>query len=464
MTLEGIMKVLIVGAGKLGVRLAKVMDIEKFDVTLVDRNPKKVEKINEQLDVLTIEGNGVDITFLKEINAKSFDLVVATTDSDETNIVVCDFTKKLGCKKTIARIRDLEYSNQMDFIKETIGIDLIINPDLSTARMIAKYLLRDMTYYTGEFAGGRVRIVDFNIKNNARFVGKKIMELSDLQGLLITAVSRENDLLIPSGETVLKNNDTIYLLGSINTIDEFTKRYKLNGTQQAIENVMIIGGGHIGVYLAQKLTKAKVNVKLIEQDRVRAQALTELLDHVLIIHGDGSDIKLLEQEELETMQAIVTVTGLDELNLLVALIAKHHGVSKTIAKVSRDNYSKIINDLQIDAAINPLNISVSNILKFVRGDKVESISLLLGGEGEVSEIIANKDMSFINKPLHKANFPKGVLIGAIIHDGDVSIANGNSVIQENDRIIVFCHSLKVAQFKNIFIKKNGGTLREIWNR
>lgn len=458
------MKVLIVGAGKLGIRLAKVMDAEQYDVTLVERNPKKAERINEQLDVLTIEGNGVDITFLNDINVKSYDLVVATTDNDETNIVVCDFAKKLGCKQTIARIRDLEYSNQMDFIQKTIGIDLIINPDLSTARMIAKYLLRDMTYYTGEFANGRVRIVDFNIKNNARFVGKKIVEISELQGVLITAVSRENDLLIPSGDTILQAHDIIYLLGTITTISDFTKQYKLTGTEKAIENIMIIGGGNIGMYLAQKLAKSKVNVKLIEENKARAHALTELLDHVLIIHGDGSDITLLEEEELESMQAIVTVTGLDELNLLVALIAKHHGVNKSIAKVSRDNYSKIINDLQIDAAINPLNISVGNILKFVRGDKVESISLLLGGEGEVSEIIASKDMHFINKPLSQVSFPKGILIGAIIHQGEVSIANGQSVIQENDRIIVFCHSSKIPQFKNTFMKKKGGVLREIWNR
>jgi trk system potassium uptake protein len=462
--LEGFMKVLIIGAGKLGVRLAKVMDAEQFDVTLVDRNPKKVESINEQLDVLTLEGNGVDISFLKEIKASSFDLVVATTESDETNIVVCDFVKKLGCKKTIARIRGLEFSDQIEFLKETVGIDLIINPDLSTADMIAKYLLRDITYYIGEFASGRVRIVDFNIKNSQKFVGKKIMDLDDMTGLLITSVARENELLIPGGDTVLETNDTIYLMGSIETIDVFTKKYKLNGTRKAIENVMIIGGGNIGMYLARKLSKAKVHVKLVEQDRSRIQMLTEMLEHVLIIQGDGSNINLLEQEELENMQAFVTVTGIDEVNLLVALIAKQYGIEKCIAKVSRDNYAKIINNLPIDAAINPLNISVSRILKFVRGSRIESISLLLGGEGEVSELIVSKDMPFINKPLAKVNLPKGVLIGAIIHDGVVSIANGQSVIREGDRIIVFCHSSKVAQFKNIFIQKKEGRFGEIQNR
>jgi trk system potassium uptake protein TrkA len=325
-------------------------------------------------------------------------------------------------------------------------------------------LLRDITYYIGEFASGRVRIVDFNIKNNQKFVGKKIMDLDDMTGLLITSVARENELLIPGGDTVLETNDTIYLMGSIETIDVFTKKYKLNGTRKAIENVMIIGGGNIGMYLARKLSKAKVHVKLVEQDRSRIQMLTEMLEHVLIIQGDGSNINLLEQEELENMQAFVTVTGIDEVNLLVALIAKQYGIEKCIAKVSRDNYAKIINNLPIDAAINPLNISVSRILKFVRGSRIESISLLLGGEGEVSELIVSKDMPFINKPLAKVNLPKGVLIGAIIHDGVVSIANGQSVIQEGDRIIVFCHSSKVAQFKNIFIQKKEGRFGEIQNR
>lgn len=458
------MKVLIVGAGKFGIRLAKVMDAEGFDVTLIDRNAKKVERLNDELDVLTLEGNGVDVTFLRGIKTNLFDLVVATTENDETNIVVCDFVKKLGCKQTVARIRDFEYSDQINFIKESIGIDLIVNPDLATARMIAKYLLRDMTYYTGQFAQGRVRIVDFNIKKNENFIGKRIMDLHQLRGLLITSIARENELLIPSGDTVLQENDTIYLLGLIHQIEQFTHSYKLNGTLKPIENVMIVGGGNVGMYLAQKLTKEKVNVKLIEQDRNRVLALTELLDHALIIQGDGSNINLLEQEEIDSMQAVVTVTGMDEVNLLVALIAKQYGVDKTIAKVSRDNYAKIINSLHIDAAINPLNIAVGNILKFVRGDRIQSISLLLGGEGEVSEIIVSKDMHFINKPLSEVKFPRGVLVGAIIHDGEVSIANGQSVIKEGDRIIVFCHSTQITQFKNIFIRRKGGKFSELWNR
>jgi trk system potassium uptake protein TrkA len=458
------MKVIIVGAGKLGVRLAKAMDMEKIDVTLVDENPKKIDRVNEQLDVLTIEGSGVDIAFLRNINVGNYDLLVATTDKDATNIVICDFAKKLGCKKTIARVRDNEYSDQLAFINKEIGIDLIVNPDLSTANMIAKYLLRDLTYYTGEFANGKIRLVDFNIRDNEMFVQKRIVDLDDFQDLLITAISREDELVIPDGSTLLLENDTIYVLGKNQRIEQFTKKHKLNGTEKPIENVMIVGGGNVGYYLANILSAARVNVKLIEQNKYRAQKLTELLEHVLIINGDGSDLSLLQEEDLEQMQALVSVTGLDELNLLVALIAKHHGVSKAIAKVSRENYTKIINKLQVDAAINPISITVSQILKFIRGDKVESISLVLGGEGEISEVIATKEMPCVGKPLNKVGLPKGILVGAIIHNNEITIASGNSVIMPNDRVIVFVHASKVNEFKSLFIRKKGGLLSEIWGR
>lgn len=458
------MKVLIIGAGKLGVRLAKVMDSEQLDVTLVDCNAKKVAHLSEQLDVLVLEGNGVDINFLKEIKVNQFDMSIVCTESDEKNLVICDFIKRLEGQKTIARIRDVEYANQVEFLKDKVGLDLVINPDLATAKAIVKYLLRDMTYYLGDFAKGKVKMVDFNIHNDNQFVDKQIMDLENINDLLIIAIEREDELLIPDGSSVLQAQDVIYLLGVEETVEKFAKDHKLNGSQKAVENVMIIGGGNIGMYLASLLSQAKVNVTLIEKDQRRIMALTEILDKVLIIAGDGSDINLLEQEQLDSMQALVSVSGLDELNLLVALIAKRQGVGKTIAKISRDNYSKIVNELPLDAAINPIDITASEIIKYVRGATVTSISLLLNQEGEVSEIIATKEMSFLNKPLSEVKLPKGILIGAIISDQEITIASGKSIIKENDRIIVFTHASKISEFRNLFLKKKGGRFREIWNR
>jgi len=458
------LKVMIVGAGKLGVRLAKTMNLENMDVTLVDDNPKVIEKVNEHLDVLTVVASGINVSSLMELNIDKFDLLVATTDGDATNSVICTFAKKLGCKKTIARIRDPEYMEQMSFIKEELGIDLVINPDLATANTIAKYLMRSVAFYSGEFASGKVKMIDFKTGNLENFTGKKISEIEGMENLLITAISREGSLIIPDGSTALQSGDVIYVIGLCEHIDRFSKRFQLKGVEKKVENAMILGGGNVGYYLAKVLAKSKVKVTIIDQDRRKVQKLAEQLDHVLVINGDGTDITLLEEENIEQMDAFVGVTGFDEQNLLMALMAKQYGVSKAIAKVSRQNYTKIIDKLDIDVAINPVNITASNILKYVRGGKVASVSLLLGGKGEVTEIIVSPEMPYINKPIHNLNLPKGLIIGAIIRDGKVEIPNGSSIIRENDRIVVFTLAEDIESLKTLFKPGKGGLLGELWNR
>jgi trk system potassium uptake protein TrkA len=455
---------MIVGGGKLGVRLAATMNNEKMDVTLVDTNPEVIDKVNEHLDVLTIVANGINVAVLKDLNIERYDLLVACTSNDATNSIICTFAKKLGCKQTIARIRDPEYMEQLDFIRDELGIDLIINPDLATANTIAKYLLKNVIFYTGEFGSGRVKMFDFSIGHLKDFIGKRIAELQGMDDLLITAISRDGNLIIPDGSTVLLPDDVIYVLGVFENIDELSKRFKLRGSEKKVENTMILGGGHVGYYLAKELAKAKINVTLIEQDPKKVQQLAELLDHVLVIQGDGTDLTLLEEENLEQMDAFICVTGFDEQNLLMALMAKQSGVNKCIAKVSRQNYIHIIDKLEIDVAINPINITASNILKFVRGGKVASVSLLLGGKGEVTEIIASPDMPYIDKPIHKLHLPKGIIIGTIIRDKEIIIPNGQSIIQANDRLVVFTLAENIDSLKQLFRRSKGGFLGELWNR
>ncbi|HCX63959.1 MAG TPA: Trk system potassium transporter TrkA [Eubacteriaceae bacterium] len=458
------MKVLIIGAGKLGSKIASAMHLENIDVTLMDNNPKIIERINEHLDVLTIVANGLDVNALKDINIETFDYLLAATTSDATNAVICTFAKKLGCKKTISRIRNPEYMDQLDFIKAELGIDKILNPDLAMAKTISKYLLKNLYFFSGEFASGKVKMIDFKIGHNHDFVGKRIMELNGFKKLLITAISREGSLLIPDGSTELKDNDIIHVIGRESDIFALAKKFKLQGNEKKIKNAMILGGGNVGYYLAKELAKSKVAVTLIEQNRQKTQKLAEQLDHVLIIDGDGTDITLLEEENIGQMEAFISVTGYDEQNLLMALMAKQYGVEKTIAKVSRQNYTKIIDKLDLDVALNPVNITASNILKYIRGGKVASISLLLGGEGEVTEIIVPPGMPYIGKPLAEIKFPKKIIIGAIIHDNKVIIPDGSSIIQENDRIVVFSLAEDFKQLKALFSKGKGGFLDELRNR
>lgn len=458
------MKVMIVGAGKLGYKLAESMVLEDIDVTVIDYNPKVIDFVNEHLDVLTVLGNGIDINILRELNINQYNLLVASTDSDETNTLICSLAKKLGCERTIARIRNPEYMEQLDFIKVELGIDHIVNPDLATAQAIEKYLLKNYSFYSGEFASGKVQMIDFNIEHMEEFVGKKIMELEDFDRLLITAISRDGDIIIPDGSTELLANDIIHVIGKSEDIINLNNRFTQDITRKGIERVMVLGGSNIGFYLADKLSRANISVTLIEKDKERCQELSEILNNVLIIHGDGTDIHLLEEERLNSMDAFVGVTGYDEENLLMALMAKQSGVPKTISKLSRQNYTKIIDRLGIDAALNPIVITASNILKFIRGGKIVSVSLLIGGDGEVTEIIVGKDLPIVGKTLEELRLPKGIIIGAIVHNGKVIIPNGKSVINANDRVVVFCLTEDLPTLKMFFKSNKGGVLSELWNR
>lgn len=458
------MKVMIVGAGKLGVKLAEAMTSENMDVTLVDSNAKVIEKINEHLDVLTVVANGINVTMLKEMNIEEYDIMVASTENDETNVVICTFAKKLGCGQTIARIRNPEYTEQINFVRHELGIDLIINPDFATASSIAKYLLKNIMFYTGDFADGKVKMIDFKCSYKSSFVGRKLYELENFENLIITAISRHGHLIIPYGSTEIEADDVIHIIGKEDELLKLSKDHNLIGNDKHVERVMIIGGGNVGYYLAKELSKAKVATTLVEQDRNRAVKLAEMLDHVLIIHGDGTDVNILEEENIEQMDAFIGSTGYDEQNLLMALMAKQYGVGKTIAKVSRKNYTKIIDKLDIDAALNPVNITASNILKYVRGGKVVSVSLLLGGDGEVTEIIATKGLPYLDKPLKDVNFPKGIIIGAIVHNGEVIIPKGSSVIRANDRIVVFSLEEDTENLKKLFTPGKRGLFSELWNR
>jgi len=458
------MRVIIVGAGKLGYKLAEAMTQEDIDVTIMDVNPYVLEPINEHMDVLTVEANGIDIKALKELNIQTCDILVATTGRDETNTVICALAKKLGCKNTIARIRSPEYMEQIEFVKDEMGIDFIVNPDLDTAKIIRKYLLKQYLIHTGEFANGRVRIIDYNIGHNVELVYRKLKDLEGFDNLLIAAISREGNIIIPHGDTELLEDDVIYVIGDVEHIDEFSNRFNLKKNDNEIENVMILGGSNIGYYLSKELAASKISVRLIEQNEDRAMELSNKLDNCLVIHGDGTDFNLLEEEMLSSMDAFIGVTGFDEQNLLMALVAKQEGVSKSIAKISRQNYSKIINRLAIDAAVNPVYITASNILKYIRGGRVISVSLFLAGDGEVTELIVGKDSPFTNKPLCKLNLPKGIIIGAIIRNDQVIIPKGDSILKADDRIVVFCLSEDVLTLKKFFSPAKGGILSELFYR
>ncbi len=447
---------MIIGAGKLGTKLATAMLNGEIQVTIIDNNALVLDRLKDHMDVLTINANGARKAVLQELEIQTYDLIIAVTSSDDTNILISSMAKKLGAKIGIARIRNPEYANQLDFFKELYNIDHVINPELATSEEILRYLMEDNTLYFGNYAQGKVSLVNFNIKNLPDFVDKKIQELDTTSNLLIVAISRNGDIIIPHGGTVLRENDNIYVIGQKENIKIIGKILKTSTNKKHIKKVMILGGSKLGFYLAEKLSKKGIHVKIIEPNLERCRELADILDErVLVIHGNGTDINLLEEEDLAGMDAFIGATGFDEENLFMSLRAKQLDVRKVIAKISRQSYVHIIEKLGIDLAINPVNITASDILQYIRGGRVVSVSLLLDGQAEVTEIIAAKNLQVINKAIKDLNLPKGIIVGAIVHKGKVTIPNGDSKIQVGDRIVVFSLLSEVPALETFFKLKEG---------
>ncbi len=365
------MKIAIVGAGKLGLKIAEALFQGNHSVTVIDKNENVIEKVNNTMDILAITANAKQISTLEELNINEYDSFLATTDNDEQNIVIASFAKKLGCKRVIARIRDMEHMNQLDFIKDNMGIDYIVNPDLSITVEIYKYLVEKYTLSNGIFSSGKISLLEFKANKKPDIIGVSMMDISRFfPNMLVVAISRNGKVIIPHGDTEINKNDMVYIVGEKEPIEKLSHSVHEKGKYTKLQKVMILGGGKTGLYLAKKLSNFGINVKLIERDKSRCHYLAANLNGVMVLHGDATDTELLVEENLMGMDAVVTATGFDEDNLLLALIAKQHEVEDVIAKVSRTSYISLIEKMGVDMVLNPLNITAATILRYVQGSKI----------------------------------------------------------------------------------------------
>lgn len=448
------MKIAIVGAGKLGLKVVNALVGGDHAITVFDVNEAVLNKIGQQYDVMTVAGNAKQISLLKDRGIENFDFLIACTDSDEQNIVIASFAKNLGCSKVIARVRDPEHMNQMDFIMETMNIDHIVNPDLSITKEIYKYLVEKYTLTNGIFSSGKVSLVQFKVQKYKKLIGLSMIDVSKvLPNMLVVAISRNGKIIIPHGKTVIDDHDTLYLIGEKSEIVQLHKKVHEKGKYTNLQKVMIIGGGKTGYYLAGKLSEFGIAVKLIEKSKERCYYLSTHLDDVMVLHGDATDTSLLEEENLDEMDAFVAATGFDEENLLLALIAKQRGVEDVISKVSHQSYKDLIEKMGVDMALNPLDIVASTILRYIQGSKKIIASLLIQGQAEIMEIIASDEMKLANVPLKDVNLPDGVLIAAIHRGQQVIIPNGDTRILEDDKVTIFCLLTDIGELEKLFTAK-----------
>ncbi len=433
------MKVAVIGAGKLGIKITEALLGGDNAVTLIDKNAELLQKIGTQLDLLAVSANAKQIEVLRDLDIKSYDYLVAVTDTDEKNIVICSFAKKLGCPKAIARIRDPEHMRQIDFIKEAMNIDYIVNPDMAISNEIFKYLHEQYSHSNVIFSGGKTELTEFSTEKLPVIIDKSIKDIIKmLENMLVLAISRKGKIIIPHKDTVVLEEDYLYVIGEKENIDKLNVIVHDNYAMPVLHKVMIVGGGKTGLYLAKQLSEVDVSVKIIEIDRERCQYLSEHLNDVLVLHGDATDMNLLEEENLDEMDAFITATGYDEDNLLLALMAKQHGIPDVVAKVSRKSYAELIEKLGIDMALNPLDITASNILRFIQGSKRIISSQLIQGQAEIMEIVADKNMQILHTPISRIPLPPGVIIAAIDRGGVIIIPSGETELKVNDRVTIFC--------------------------
>ena len=451
------MKIIIVGDGKVGFTLAEHLSREEHDVTIIDTSDNALQKASDTLDVMCIKGNGASLTALKEAGADTADLLIAVTNLDEVNMVCCLTGKRLGAKYTIARVRNFEYTAAQGMLKMGMGIDLLINPENDTAVEISRILRFPSAANIETFYRGRVELMSFRAREEDFFIGQPLSALSrkvrDLP-ILFCAAERNEEVLIPDGSFVPQVGDKLYLIGAPLGLHGF---FELMGRYAPkIRNVFVVGGGRITFYLAALMERMNMKVTIVERKEERCRQLSELLPHTLVINGDGTDQELLESENMAANDAFVSLTDRDEDTLIISLYALQKGLKKVVAKCNRQNYTGIVQHLGLDSVISPKLITAGHILQVVRGMQnskgsvMNALYRIAEGGAEAAEFAVNGTTRHLHTPLKDLRLKRGVLIAVIIHQGQVIIPVGSSVISSGDTVIIISRGMGILDVNDIY--------------
>ncbi|MDY3297784.1 Trk system potassium transporter TrkA [Selenomonas sp.] len=431
------MRVIVIGAGKLGYSIAELLSKESFDVVMVDHDAAQLDAPKETLDVLTIHANGASPITMNEPDIRGADILIAVTGQDEVNMVACILAKKHGIHHTVARIRDMQFMGEAkEYLKENFDIDILLNPELITAHEINRILMTPAALNVEDFAHGKVRLFETRIRRNSPYARQKLKDVALPPGVLAGMIFRDHRMIIPHGDDALLPRDNAYFIGIPSAIEEFSQAVAQRGARP-VHHVMIIGAGRTGRALATMLDRQGVAVKVIDKDRERGQLVAGKLRHGIAVWGDGTDITLLQEEDVATMDVVVCLTDDDKLNLMLALIAKHLGADKTVVRVMRNEYVELMEKVGVDIVLSSRLLSASEVLAFARRGGVVSVSLLEGAKAEAVEVIMQEGAPAAGKRLMDARLPKECLVCAYVRGDEAGIPNGTTVLQPGDRIILF---------------------------
>jgi len=446
------LKVVIVGAGEVGFHIASRLAIENRDVVVVDKDSKALRRVSDHIDVKTVHGSGSSPVALEEAGLKETDIILALTNSDEINLVACLVADILSPSiKKLARLRNTDFDDYLDsFSKISPRINTIINPEIEMVKTIDQLISIPSALEVNEFADGQVKFVGVKLDKNARGVGVHLSALSTRIGRqvpLIAAILRNEELIIPRGDDRLLAGDEIYFITEehrlLESLAVFDKQF------EPVRRVIIVGGGITGLRLAALLEKKSVYTKIIEKNLEQCNKLAKQLNKTIVIHGDGSDQKLLEEENIHDMDIVVMLTNDEETNILASLLAKRMGASKAITKVNRFSYLPLMAIVGIEKVVSPRLSAINSILRHIRRGKVLSVVSIKGEQAEIIEAVPTDNSAIILKPLKNIALPKGVLVTGIIRGERVMIPSGESVINPNDRIIIFAKKQAIPKLDKI---------------
>lgn len=437
------MKVVIIGCGKVGKSLSYNLSKEGNDVTVIDCNPKALKNIQDTQDVMCIEGDGTNADVQLEANVQKAGLLIATTPYDELNILCCLLAKRLGVKRTISRVRNPIYYKQMDLIKEDLGLSMVINPELITADEIFRILMFPAAARIEVFAKGKMELVEHKLSEDSILEGMTLAEIYKRNKVqfLICAVERDSKIFIPSGDFILRAGDRINIAASHENLEKLFRT--IGVMKNKAKTVMIIGGGKICHYLTKRLIQSGVRVKIIENNFDKCKELAETLPKATVINADGTEQELLAEEGISDVDAFISMTGIDEENIIMSLYAKNNSNAKIITKINRDSYTEIASQMGLDCIIAPKQLTASGILSFVRSidtsksNNIEAMYHIIGSRIEAIEFTVNNYIPKLTSiPIKELRLKDNILICGIFRKRNVIIPNGDDSIELGDSVIV----------------------------
>lgn len=447
------MHVIIVGAGEVGTNIAAALASEGQDVVVMDRNARRVDDLRDRFDVQTFAGSGSNPTVLLEAGLRQADMLLAVTDSDEVNIVACLIAAAHSpATITVARIRSQEFiSDETVLGKAGLNLDHVINPEVATADQIVRLLELPAAADVVDFEDGQIRLVALRVPQSSSFVGRTFMEVgASEQGrrLLFAARVRDAECIIPTGSDDIRAGDLLYAVIATDALRPVAEAIGL--PWEPVGRVTIAGASNIGRVLASKLESSGLRVKLIEQEENQALAAAEELQKTVVLNGSPTDTDLLLQENIQDCDAYLAVLGEDEANVVASLHAKALGARRVVSLIGRPEYVPLIANAGVDVAINPRQVAVSSILHFVRRGRIVRVTPIAGGVAEAIEFVALETAAVVGRPLKEVTFPRHALVGALIRDGDVEIASGDTVINPGDRVLVVALKKAIGKLQKAF--------------